>query len=64
MSDFFSTAIELQRQMLLAQKAQLDMAQRMLDAGKQAAAAQNATQKATEESLKAWKSWASLWGWK
>jgi hypothetical protein len=64
MSDFFSTAIEMQRQILEAQKAQIAVAQQMLDAGKQVTAAQEVTQKAAEANLKAWKAWAQLWGWK
>ncbi|MHA6722318.1 hypothetical protein [Sphingomonas sp. RS2018] len=64
MSDFFSTALAFQQEILRAQKAQMDAAQKMLDAGKQVAAAQDVTQKAAEANLKAWKSWAALWGWK
>jgi hypothetical protein len=64
MSDFFSTAIEMQREILRAQKAQMDAAQKMLDAGKHMTALQEAGQKAAEANLAAWKQWSSLWGWK
>ncbi|SOB86871.1 hypothetical protein SAMN06297144_1982 [Sphingomonas guangdongensis] len=64
MSDFFSTAVEFQRQILDAQKAQLAAAQKLLYAGKQVAQAQEVTQAAAEANLRAWKAWASLWGWK
>ena len=64
MSDFFSTAIDIQREILRAQQAQMDVAQKMLDAGKQIAAAQDVTQQAAEANVNAWKAWAGLWGWK
>lgn len=64
MSDFFSIAVDMQREILLAQKAQLDAAQKMLDAGKHVAAAQDVTQKAAEANVKAFQAWAKLWGWK
>jgi len=64
MSDFFSTAIEMQREILRAQKAQMDAAQKLLDAGKQFASMQEAGQKAAEANLAAWKQWAGFWGWK
>lgn len=64
MSDFFSTAIEMQREILRAQKAQMDAAQKMLDAGKHMTALQEAGQKAAEANLAAWKQWSSFWGWK
>lgn len=64
MSDWFSTAIEMQREILRAQQAQLDAAQKMLDAGKQITAMQDAGQKAVQANMAAWKQWAGLWGWK
>jgi hypothetical protein len=64
MSDFFSTAIEMQREILRAQKAQMDAAPKMLDAGKHMTALQEAGQKAAEANFAAWKQWSSLWGWK
>lgn len=64
MSDWFSTAIEMQREILRAQKAQLDAAQKMLDAGKQVTALQETGQKVAEANLEAWKRWSKLWGWK
>jgi hypothetical protein len=64
MSDFFSTAVEMQREMLRAQKAQIDAAQQMLDAGRDLTKLQQAGQKAAEANLAAWKQWAKFWGWK
>ena len=64
MSDWFTLATDMQREILRAQKAQLDAAKRGLDLGAQIAAAQEVTHKAAEANLKAWKAWAGLWGWK
>ncbi|WP_188054707.1 MULTISPECIES: hypothetical protein [unclassified Sphingosinithalassobacter] len=79
MSDWFSTAVEMQREILRAQQAQMkaaqkmvdtsaqahrDATQQMLDAGKQMEAMQQAGRKAVEANLDAWKAWASFWGWK
>ncbi|MEP9403304.1 hypothetical protein [Sphingomonas sp. VNH70] len=61
MSDWFSTAVEMQREILRAQQAQLDAAQKLLDSaeardlsaiGKQVADAQ----------AEAWTGWARFWG--
>jgi len=62
MSDWFTLASEMQREILRAQKAQMDAAQKMLDAGKQVTELQEAGQKATEANLAFWKQWAKLWG--
>ena len=71
MSDWFSTAVEMQREILRAQKTQLEateqqlkMAERMIEAGKQVTAMQEVGQQAAEANLKAWKEWAKFWGWK
>lgn len=64
MSDFFSTAIEMQREILRAQKAQMDAAQKMLQGGRDFGKLQEAGQKAAEANLAMWKQWTSLWGWK
>ena len=64
MSDWFTTAVEMQREILRAQKSQMDAAQKMLDAGKQFASVQEAGQKAAEANLAAWKQWSAFWGWK
>ena len=64
MSDWFTSMTAMQRELLLAQKAQLDAAQKMLDAGKQMTALQEAGQKAAEANLAAWKQWSKFWGWK
>lgn len=62
MSDWFTLASDMQREILRAQKAQMDAAQKMLDAGKQVAALQEAGQKAAEANLSYLKQWARLWG--
>lgn len=64
MSDFFSLAIDMQREMLRAQKAQMDAAQKMVDAGRELTKLQEAGQKAAEANLAAWKQWSNFWGWK
>ena len=64
MSDWFSTAVEMQREILRAQKAQMDAAQKMLDAGREAAKLQEAGRKAAEANLAMWKQWTKMWGWK
>lgn len=64
MSDWFTLATDMQREILRAQKAQMDAAQTMLDAGKKVAALQETGAKAAEANVKLWKQWARLWGWK
>lgn len=64
MSDFFSTAVAIQKEILRAQQAQIDAAQAMLDAGTQGVAMQEAGRKVIDANARAWKSWAGLWGWK
>ena len=63
MSDFFSTAAAMQAEIIRAQRAQLDAAQAMLDAGKQAVDMQEAVQEAADANRRAWVAWANLWGW-
>ncbi|WP_169542471.1 hypothetical protein [Sphingomonas baiyangensis] len=53
MSDWFSTAVEMQREIVRAQQAQMDAGADMLEASEKAAKAQ----------VSAWKAWARLWGW-
>lgn len=62
MSDWFSLASDMQREMLRAQKAQIEAAQKLLDAGKQVTDLQEAGQQAAEANLKFWRKWAKLWG--
>lgn len=62
MSDWFTLATDMQREILRAQKAHLDAAQKLLDAGQQVNELQEAGQKAAEANLKYWKQWAKLWG--
>ena len=64
MTDFFSTAVAMQKEILRAQQAQIDAAQAMLDAGAQGVAMQEAGRKVAEANTRAWKTWAGLWGWK
>ncbi|QDX25890.1 hypothetical protein FPZ54_07540 [Sphingomonas suaedae] len=64
MSDWFTLATDMQREILRAQKAQMDAAQTMLDAGKEVAKLQEAGAKAAEANLSYWKQWAKLWGMK
>ncbi|MFL9841407.1 hypothetical protein ABS767_10570 [Sphingomonas sp. ST-64] len=64
MSDWFTLATDMQREILRAQKAQMDAAQTMLDAGKDVAKLQEAGAKAAEANLSFWKQWAKLWGMK
>jgi len=64
MKDVFSTAVELQQQMIRAQQAQLGAAQRMLGAGQQAVGTHKAVLDAAEANRRAWNAWAGVWGWK
>lgn len=64
MSDWFTLGLQMQRDLLKAQKAQMDAAQKMIDAGKQLHVMQEAGQKAAEANLAAWKQSAGMWGWK
>ncbi|PKP91265.1 MAG: hypothetical protein CVT77_12665 [Alphaproteobacteria bacterium HGW-Alphaproteobacteria-16] len=64
MSDWFTLATDMQREILRAQKAQMDAAQTMLDAGKKVADLQQAGQKVAEANLSYWKQWAKMWGMK
>ena len=59
MSDFFSVAVEVQKEIIRAQEAQLDAAPAVLDAGAQAVAAQQAAQRVAEANAGAW----VMWGW-
>lgn len=67
MSDFFSIAVEVQKEIIRAQQAQLDAAQAMLDGGLDAEAkvaeAKRAATKVAEANARAWTAWANLWGW-
>ena len=62
MSDWFTLATEMQREIIRAQKAQMDAAEKALDAGQQMIDLQEAGQKAAEANLSYWKQWAKLWG--
>lgn len=62
MSDWFTLATDMQREIIRAQQVQLDAAQKLIDAGKQVTDLQKAGQKAAEANLSLWKQWANLWG--
>ena len=62
MSDWFSTALDLQREILRAQRSQLDAAERMLDGARQLSAMQEAGNKAAEANYDIWKQWMKFWG--
>jgi len=62
MSDWFSTALEMQREILRAQRSQLDAAERMLDGARQLSGMQEAGQKAAEANYDIWKQWMKFWG--
>ncbi len=62
MSDFFTTALAFQSEILKAQRAQIDAAQGMLDMGRQMLSAGEDGQRSAEANLKAWRSWTALWG--
>ena len=64
MSDLFSAALEIQRKLLDAQKAQIDAATRLMGAGKQIVDLQEAAQKAAEANYATYRQWAKLWGWR
>lgn len=57
-----SAGVRMQREMVRAQRAGLDAAQTMLDAGRQLTALQDAGAKAAEANLAMWTQWAKLWG--
>jgi hypothetical protein len=61
MTDWFTLGLQMQRDLLKAQQAQMDAAQKMLDAGRDVMKFQQAGQKAAEANLAAWKQWSSLW---
>jgi len=61
-SDWFSTALDLQREILRAQRSQLDAAERMLDGARQLSAMQEAGKKAAEANYDIWKQWMKFWG--
>jgi len=62
MSDWFSAALDMQREILRAQRSQLDAAERMLDGARQLSAMQEAGQKAADANYDIWKQWMKLWG--
>ncbi|ODP36636.1 hypothetical protein [Sphingomonas turrisvirgatae] len=62
MSDWFTLATDMQREIIRAQKAQMDAAQKALGAGQRMIDLQEAGQKVAEANLSYWKQWAKLWG--
>ncbi len=61
MSDWFSTAVEMQREILRAQQAQIDAAQRLLD-GVETSDLTAIGQQAADAQRAAWTAWARFWG--
>ncbi|KZE18610.1 MULTISPECIES: hypothetical protein [Sphingomonas] len=61
MSDWFSTAIEMQREILRAQQAQLDAAKKLLDTAETRDMAEVGKQIADAQA-EAWTAWARFWG--
>lgn len=61
MSDWFSTAIEMQREILRAQQAQLDAARKLLDTAETRDVTEVGKQIADAQA-EAWTAWARFWG--
>ena len=55
MKDWLTLGIEMQRDLIKAQQAQMDAARKMLDAGRDVIKLQQAGQRAAEANLAAWK---------
>ena len=62
MSDWFSTAVAMQREILNAQQAQMDAARKMLDMGQELHDLQRTGIEAGEANMRAWKRWTKMWG--
>ena len=62
MSDFFSTAIAMQQEIIRAQRAQLDTARKMFDLGQQALDMQKSARQIADANARAMTAWASFWG--
>ena len=63
MNDWFSTAMQLQRDLIRVQQAQMDAARAAMKQGETLIAMQDAANKAAKANVEAWHSWAKLWGW-
>ncbi len=61
MSDWFSTAIEMQREILRAQRAQVEAGRQALNTAEPLIAVQEATAKAAEANMAAWQAWIQFW---
>ncbi len=61
MSDWFSTAIEMQREILRAQQAQLDTAKKLLDTA-ETRDMQEVGKQIADAQAEAWTAWARFWG--
>ncbi len=61
MSDWFSTAIEMQREILRAQQAQLDAAKKLLDTA-ETRDMQEVGKQIADAQAEAWTAWARFWG--
>ncbi|WP_246586813.1 hypothetical protein [Stakelama flava] len=62
MSDWFSTAVAMQREIVRAQKAQMDAARTLIDMSKDITELQRAGIAAGEANLRLWQRWSKLWG--
>ncbi|WCT74016.1 hypothetical protein PQ455_01925 [Sphingomonas naphthae] len=62
MIDFFTPWIKLQQQAIDFQKQQLEWAQKAMTSAGDMVSAQQAAQSAMAANMKAYESWASLWG--
>jgi hypothetical protein len=64
MSDWFTAALDIQREIVRAQRSQFDAAERMLDGARQLSAMQEAGRKAAEANYDIWTQWMKFWGFK
>lgn len=62
MSDWFFTAIEMQREIVRAQQVRLDAVRKVLDTASAATDVQAMGRQATQAQMQAWAAWARLWG--
>lgn len=62
MSDWFSTSIKLQKQLLDAHKASLDAGRKMTGAGEQFVKLQETGRQIAQANMAAMNAWAKLWG--
>ncbi len=61
MSDWFSTAVEMQREILRAQASQIEAARKLLDSA-EARDLSAIGKQAVDAQAEAWTAWARFWG--